>query len=53
MTNAGRRVRHRKRVRGSDMAQDHQVTFDWILYVILIPPVLFALWLLYKNRTDP
>lgn len=34
------------------MTQDHQLTFDWILYVILVPPVLFASWLLWKSRRD-
>ncbi len=32
------------------MAQDHQLTFDWILYAILVPPVLLACWELYRGR---
>ncbi len=35
------------------MAQDHQLTFDWILYAILFPPVLLALWELYRTRNQP
>lgn len=34
------------------MAQDHQLTFDWILYVILFPWPLLALWELYRTRHD-
>ena len=32
------------------MPQDHQLTFDWILYVILFPWVALALWELYRTR---
>ncbi len=35
------------------MAQDHQMTFDWILYAILVPPVLLALWELFRSPKDP
>lgn len=34
------------------MSQDHQLTFDWILYVILLPWIVMAAWELYRTRKD-
>ena len=34
-------------------AGDGSMTFDWILYAILVIPLAFALWELYKNPKFP
>lgn len=31
-------------------AGDGSMTFDWILYTILVIPMVFAAWELYKNN---
>ncbi len=32
------------------MPGDTSLSFDWILYAILVPPVLLALWELFRTR---